>query len=110
LGTSNSNINEQVYPPNIPDVEPRLGRDDVYPPVPPTQNGPSTLDIVYGRMGSGQLPAGNPIGRVYPKTAEDFVVEKILAQKDLTLGNMKPIDKYNISLGDFNPPDSDFEM
>ena len=110
LGTSNSNINEQVYPPNIPDLEPRLGRDDVYPPVPPTQNGPSTLDMVYGRMGSGQLPADNPIGRVYPKTAEDFVVEKILAQKDLTLGNMKPIDKYNISLGDFNPPDSDFEM
>jgi hypothetical protein len=57
-----------------------------------------------------QPTSDSGIGRVYPKTVEDFVLEKISSQKDLTLGNLKPIDKYNISLGDFNPPESDFEM
>ena len=93
LGTSESNINEKVYPPNVPDVNNVLGSYDVYPGV---SNLQSTND--------------NGIGRVYPKTVEDFVLEKIISQKDLTLGNLKPVDKYNISLGDFNSPESDFEM
>jgi len=44
------------------------------------------------------------IGKVYPSTAEDFVVEK-----PLNLGNLKSPDKYNISEGGFNTPKSEFE-
>jgi len=108
--TPEARINEKLYPPNVPDNLNRLGSVDVYPPVPPVSSGPEFIGDVYQAMGSGQGPANNPIGRVYPKTAEDFVIEKIISQKDLTLGNLKPIDRYNISLGDFNPPESDFEM
>jgi len=110
LGTANSNINEKVYPPNTPNTNNNLGSYDVYPPVPPTTNGPNSIADVYPPIGNIQAPNDNAIGRVYPKTVEDFVIEKIVSQKDLTLGNLKPIDKYNISLGDFNPPESDFEM
>jgi hypothetical protein len=48
------------------------------------------------------------IGRIYPKTVEDFIVEKTVAQKELNLGNMKTPTKYNMSLGDFNPEETDF--
>jgi len=44
------------------------------------------------------------IGKVYPSTAGDFIVEK-----PLNLGNLKPPDKYNISEGGFNTPKSEFE-
>jgi hypothetical protein len=127
LGTRESDINEKVYPPNVPNANSDLGSYDVYPPVPPTTNapnsigdvyppvppvtnGPNSIGDVYPGVGNFQTTNDNAIGRVYPKTVEDFVLEKIISQKDLTLGNMKPIDKYNISLGDFNPPESDFEM
>ena len=110
LGTRESDINEKVYPPNVPNANSDLGSYDVYPPVPPATNAPNSIGDVYSGVGNLQTPNDNAIGRVYPKTVEDFVLEKITSQKDLTLGNLKPIDKYNISLGDFNPPESDFEM
>ena len=110
LGTIESNINEKVYPPNIPGVNNDLGSYDVYPPVPPVTNGPGLIGDVYPGVSNLQITNDNAIGRVYPKTVEDFILDKISSQKDLTLGNLKPVDKYNISLGDFNSPESDFEM
>ncbi len=44
------------------------------------------------------------IGKVYPQTTGDFIVEK-----PLNLGNLKPADKYNISLGQNNPDPNQFE-
>ena len=44
------------------------------------------------------------IGKVYPPTSGDFVVEK-----PLDLGNLKPPTKYNISKGGFNTPKTEFE-
>ncbi len=44
------------------------------------------------------------IGKVYPPTSGDFVVDK---PKDL--GNLKPPTKYNISKGGFNTPKTEFE-
>jgi hypothetical protein len=38
------------------------------------------------------------IGKVYPVTAGEFVIEP-----PLNLGNSKPEDKFNVSLGTFNP-------
>lgn len=40
------------------------------------------------------------IGNVYPVTTGDFIIEE-----PLNLGNTKPSDKYNVSLGDYNPDD-----
>ena len=42
-------------------------------------------------------PSGE-IGNVYPVTNGDFIIER-----PLNLGNSKPADKYNVSLGDYNP-------
>ena len=42
------------------------------------------------------------LGDAYPNTNGDFIM-----QPKLDLGNMKPADKYNISLGDKNPDDYD---
>ncbi len=44
------------------------------------------------------------IGKVYPQTTGDFIVEK-----PINLGNLKPADKYNISLGQNNPDPNQFE-
>jgi hypothetical protein len=44
------------------------------------------------------------IGKVYPPTSGDFMVDK---PKDL--GNLKPPTKYNISKGGFNTPKTEFE-
>jgi hypothetical protein len=44
------------------------------------------------------------IGKVYPPTSGDFMVEK-----PIDLGNLKPPTKYNISKGGFNTPETEFE-
>lgn len=44
------------------------------------------------------------LGKLYPETSGDFIVEK-----PLNLGNLKPEDKYNISLGQNNPDPNEFE-
>jgi hypothetical protein len=46
-------------------------------------------------------PEGN-IGKVYPVTNGDFIVDP-----PLNLGNTKPPDKYNVSLGGFNPDEDE---
>ena len=45
-------------------------------------------------------PTSGDIGNVYPVTNGDFIIER-----PLNLGNSKPSDKYNVSLGDYNPDD-----
>jgi len=49
---------------------------------------------------SRKNPASGEIGNVYPVTNGDFIIEN-----PLNLGNSKPADKYNVSLGDYNPDD-----
>jgi hypothetical protein len=44
------------------------------------------------------------MGKVYPPTSGDFMVEK-----PLDLGNLKPPTKYNISKGGFNTAKTEFE-
>ena len=44
------------------------------------------------------------IGKAYPNTNGDFIVEK-----PLNMGNLKPKDKYNISTGGMNPDPEKFE-
>jgi hypothetical protein len=44
------------------------------------------------------------IGKVYPPTSGDFIVDK-----PKNLGNLKPPTKYNISKGGFNSPKTEFE-
>jgi hypothetical protein len=44
------------------------------------------------------------IGKVYPPTSGDFMVDK-----PKNLGNLKPPTKYNISKGGFNTPKTEFE-
>jgi hypothetical protein len=41
--------------------------------------------------------------KVYPPTSGDFSLEK-----PLNLGNLKPTDKYNISMDGFNSDKNDF--
>jgi len=48
-------------------------------------------------------PVGN-LGRAYPETREDFIVEA-----PVNLGNAKPPSKYNISEDGFNREEKDFE-
>lgn len=43
------------------------------------------------------------MGKAYPTTTGDFI-----AEKPLNLGNLKPEDKYNISLDGFNPEQEKF--
>jgi len=47
-------------------------------------------------------PSSGEIGNVYPVTNGDFIIDE-----PLNLGNSKPADKYNVSLGDYNPEDYD---
>jgi hypothetical protein len=90
--SSSSKLNEIVYPQGAP----------------VNSNAPSeAFSSVYGNNQNRISPRGD-IGRIYPKTAEDFIVEKVESQKELNLGNMKLPTKYNMSLGDFNPDENEF--
>jgi hypothetical protein len=53
---------------------------------------------VYSPLRKNQ--SSGEIGNVYPVTSGDFIIED-----PLNLGNSKPSDKYNVSLGDYNPDD-----
>ena len=44
------------------------------------------------------------LGRDYPPVSGDFLIDK-----PINLGNLKPPDKYNISIGGYNSPKSEFE-
>ena len=68
----------------------------------------SSPEPIYPKISAPQISRGE-LGKSYPKTAEDFVIEKAIEQTTLDLGNMKPESKYNASLGQFNPDENKFE-
>lgn len=109
----NTQLNEQVYPdPALPEsqgVSARVYPNPETPEVSFEKNNrpPSQPAPVYPKIESPRISRGE-LGRTYPKTAENFVVEKINEQTTLNLGNMKPEDKYNASLGQFNPDENKF--
>lgn len=132
LGVPDRNYNKpqgKVYPDSQP--SPKLGESQVYPDFIPS----SPIDISSQRVYTdtpkvsynGELrdesntfssnpgrvyPVNKPfsgqsrgdIGKAYPETTGDFIIEK-----PLNLGNLKPEDKYNISLGQNNPDPNQFE-
>lgn len=59
---------------------------------------------VYQRTETSSTKSRGDIGKVYPNTNGDFIMEK-----SLELGNLKPEDKYNISTGGMNPEPEKFE-
>jgi hypothetical protein len=111
-GTSNSNISEKVYPEQTNSVgAPFSSRVYPQPETPEVSfeknNRPQSQASVYVKPDPVRVSRGE-LGKTYPVTAEDFVVDKINEQTTLNLGNMKPSDKYNASLGQFNPDDTKF--
>jgi len=103
-----TNINEKVYT-DLNFASDFKGSEPVYPPPPtPEQslkefNTPrETLSKVY-EPSLRREPKGD-LGQVYPPTTGDFNVEP-----PMSLGNLKAEERYNISLGKFNPKPSDFE-
>jgi hypothetical protein len=117
----------RVYPENmgtnsqLGDISPKVYRDEMptnqlrnnetlYPANNnlPGQAVPNPLDGVPSvYKNEGPRTIRGDIGKAYPKTAEDFVMERNL-EPEQGLGNLKPEDRYNQSLGDFNPPEEDF--
>ena len=59
---------------------------------------------VYNKTESVSRKPRGDIGRAYPVTSGDFIVEKTN-----DLGNLKPSDKYNISTGQMNPSPEKFD-
>jgi hypothetical protein len=101
--------NPKVYKEEIPTGQ--LGNSETLYPVNnnlPGQAVPNPLDGVPSvYRNEGPRTIRGDMDKVYPKTAEDFVMERNL-EPEQGLGNLKPEDRYNHSLGDFNPPDEDF--
>ena len=61
-------------------------------------------NAVYPKVESTSRQSRGDIGKAYPNTSGDFIVER-----PLDLGNLKPEDKYNISTGGMNPEPEKFE-
>ena len=103
-------ISPRLYPQDFRPTE--LGSREILYPVEnnlPGQFQPNPLDGTPSIYPSGVTPSiRGDIGKVYPKTAEDFVMELNRREPDPDLGNLKHEDRYNQSLGDFNPPEDDF--
>ena len=111
----NRNLDEsKVYPDFIPSDSSNITSQRVYTETPKVSfNGelrdesntfstkPSSVYPAQ-RITSGQ--SREDIGKVYPQTTGDFIVES-----PLNLGNLKPADKYNISLGQNNSDPNQFE-
>jgi hypothetical protein len=103
-------ISSRLYPQDFRPTE--LGSREILYPVEnnlPGQFQPNPLDGTPSIYPPGGTPSiRGDIGKVYPKTAEDFVMELNRREPDPDLGNLKHEDRYNQSLGDFNPPEDDF--
>ena len=123
-------ISEDVYPPNqnsIPLAEQKVYPDDVKntnqtsieagPVYAQTQKIASNGELrdavntfttkpnaVYQKSEMEGRKSRGDIGKAYPNTSGDFIVEK-----PLDIGNLKPKDKYNISTGGMNPSPEKFE-
>ena len=61
-------------------------------------------NAVYQKSEMEGRKSRGDIGKAYPNTSGDFIVEK-----PLDIGNLKPKDKYNISTGGMNPSPEKFE-
>jgi hypothetical protein len=112
--SANSNFSDRVYPdasftPNQAFSD-RVYSDPETPEISYQKNNRPTSapGPIYPKISPPQISRGE-LGKAYPKTAEDFVIEKAIEQTTLDLGNMKPEDKYNVSLGQFNPDENKFE-
>jgi hypothetical protein len=123
-------ISEEVYPPNqnsIPLAEQKVYPDAVKsanqtaieanPVYAQTQKISSNGELrdavnsfatkpnaVYQKSEMKSQKSRGDIGKAYPNTNGDFMVEK-----PLDMGNLKPKDKYNISTGGMNPSPEKFE-
>ena len=73
------------------------------------EKAPATIQNVYDSAVQQTIPAAvyqaeslsyqrGELGKVYPPTLGDFIIDP-----PLNLGNNKPSNKYNPSLGTFNP-------
>ena len=102
-------ISPKVYREEIPTN--KLGNSETLYPTNnnlPGQAVPNPLDGVPSvYRNEGPRTIRGDMDKVYPKTAEDFVMERNL-EPEQGLGNLKPEERYNQSLGDFNPPEDDF--
>jgi hypothetical protein len=112
--SANSNFSDRVYPdasftPNQAFSD-RVYSDPETPEISYQKNNrpDSAPGPVYPKISPPQISRGE-LGKAYPKTAEDFVIDKAIEQTTLDLGNMKPENKYNASLGQFNPDENKFE-
>lgn len=103
----NQNLNDDVYE-NTPNFGNQLESSRVYDE---TSLVSSRGELRSPENNFGQPPgtvyppvrrqtAQGELGRIYPVTSGDFIIDK-----PLNLGNEKPADQYNVSLGDFNPED-----
>ena len=61
-------------------------------------------NAVYQKSEMESRKSRGDIGKAYPNTNGDFIVEN-----PLDMGNLKPKDKYNISTGGMNPSPEKFE-
>jgi len=61
-------------------------------------------NAVYPKVDQVNRKSRGEIGKAYPQTTGDFIVEA-----PLNLGNLKPEGKYNISTGGLNPEPEKFE-
>ena len=92
--SSNEELSGRVYPDSI-------GKESAVETAVSEFSSPSSK--VYENIKEPIKSRGN-IDEVYPQTNGDFI-----AKRNLNMGNQKPKDKYNPSLGDFNPDPTKFE-
>lgn len=105
------NLNENVYPPE--NFTNQLDGSTIYSENPlvnsagelrrPENSFSQNPGRVYDDVGLGNVASN--LGKIYPVTTGDFILES-----PLNLGNSKPPDKYNPSLGTLNPRDFEEEI
>ena len=106
---------EKVYPDAVKSAsEPNIGSTQVYPQTQkissngelrdPVNTFATKPNAVYKKSEMESTKPRGDIGKAYPNTNGDFIVEA-----PLNIGNLKPKDKYNISTGGMNPSPEKFE-
>ena len=106
---------ERIYPDAGKSASPsNIDPNPVYPQTPkifsngelrdPINSFSTKPNPVYTKPKMESGKSRGDIGKAYPNTSGDFIVEK-----PLNIGNLKPKDKYNISTGGMNPSPEKFE-
>ena len=106
---------QKVYPDAVKSSsEPNIGSTQVYPQTQkissngelrdPVNTFATKPNAVYKKSEMESKKSRGDIGKAYPNTNGDFIVEA-----PLNIGNLKPKDKYNISTGGMNPSPEKFE-